>query len=876
MPLSPGTRLGPYEILSPLGAGGMGEVYKARDTRLDRTVAIKILPADIAGDPHRRQRFRREARAISSLTHSHICTLYDVGEQDGTDFLVMEHLSGETLAHRLLRGPLPLTDVLQIGAQLADALDAAHRHGLIHRDLKPANVMLTASEAKILDFGLAKSHSTDSDVAILASATARRTLTQAGTVLGTVQYMAPEQVEGQAADARSDLFAFGAILYEMTTGRKAFEGNSQAALMSAIMTSEPTPITELQPLAPTGLDYVISRCLAKNPDDRWQTARDLLAELKRTAAAIDKTPISVTSGAGPAARARFAWTIALIATVTAVALAFVVIPRPTPTIKANWLSILPPPDGFAPSPDPSVSPDGRYVVFKGFDPSHNEVLWLKSLDSPEMRPIPGTDGLKPSRAFWSPDSRAVGFFADGQLKRIDIAGGTPLTLAPAPNPRGGAWSRDDLILFTPDGAGLSQVHASGGAVAALPQPNGIAGRRQYPEFLPDGRHFLSLVRGSEDEGTYLGEIGSRDVTRVSDSPSQMVLANGFVLFVRQRTLFAQPFDLGRFSLTGDPQRMANGVGIAQGYRSFQFSASAAGVIAYWERNFYPRTQLTWVNRLGARVGVLGEPATYAGFFLSLDGRRVAAGRIDEATSGYGVEVFDVSQGTGSMRLAATSDVITPILSPDGSRLVTHDLYRGLVIRPLGAGSPEPISGPAQRWILDWSSDGQLIVFRETLPHATRIATMPARSGRQATTYLEGSASYDYAQLSPDCHWMAYNSTETGHEEVYVDSFPRSGNRVRVSRSGGLCPKWRRDGKELYFLTDDRKLVAVSIEASGSAAKTGPARILFEAPAVGAGLYTGQFAPNAEGSRFLFNARVEDRAPVGITVIANWQTLLSSR
>ncbi len=453
--LTAGARLGPYEIISPLGAGAMGEVYKARDKRLDRTVAIKILPPDVASDPQRRERLRREARAISSLTHPHICTLHDVGEQDGIEFLVMEYLAGETLAHRLLRGALPVDDVLRIAAQLADALDSAHRQGLVHRDLKPANVMLTASGAKVLDFGLARwLRDESSDAHANSAVTAHPTLTQAGTIVGTVQYMAPEQLEGKPVDGRSDLFALGAILYEMTTGRRAFEGETAASVTAAILRSTPPPIATLEPLAPPALEHVVKNCLVKNPEQRWQSAGDIARELNWIVETGPQAAAQAISQALPKRRTYY-WIGAtcILAALTAL-LGFERFRQPRAVARAIRL-FMPLPEHTA-YPElnfiqsaPVVSPDGRYVAIVAHEIGGSDQVWVRSLDDLAPRALPGTESAFGWRPFWSPDSRSLAFFANGKLKRVDLAGGAPQVLADAPDPRGATWGSQNVIVFAP-------------------------------------------------------------------------------------------------------------------------------------------------------------------------------------------------------------------------------------------------------------------------------------------------------------------------------------------------------------------------------------------------------------------------------------------
>src|SRR5262245_44274748 len=554
MSLGPGTRLGPYEIVAPLGAGGMGEVYKAKDTRLDRAVAVKVLPSHVSSDPALRERFEREARTIGALNHPHICTLHDVGHQDGIDFLVLEHLEGQTLVERLTKGALPIDQALQIAIHIADALDKAHRAGIVHRDLKPGNIMLTKSGAKLLDFGLAKVTPAVVAASGLSMApTGPSPVTMQGTILGTLHYMAPEQIEGQEADARTDIFAFGAMLHEMVTGRKAFAGKTQASLIGAILKDEPPPPSTLQPITPPTLDRLIATCLSKDPDDRWQTARDLLREL-RWIAEGRATALPVVARAGPR-RERLALLFVSAVLIVVSALAGVLwaerVPAPAPRlVRFDIITPL--------SSDPSsfaLSPDGRQLVFAALSDGATK-LWVRSLDATTPRSIAGTDGA--SYPFWSPDSRSIAFFADGKLKRIDVSGGTPQVLADAPGGRGGTWNDDGLILFTPSQqqvdptSVITRVSASGGSVTPVTHLAPGKGSHRWPQFLPDGRRFLflSALGRADANGVYLGSLDGREPIRLMAADSAALFAPPkTLLVVRQGVLRAIPFDPDRGTIT---------------------------------------------------------------------------------------------------------------------------------------------------------------------------------------------------------------------------------------------------------------------------------------------------------------------------------------
>ncbi|HEV2022838.1 MAG TPA: protein kinase, partial [Terriglobales bacterium] len=636
MALTSGTKLGPYEILSPAGAGGMGEVYRARDTRLDRTVAIKVLSARLAERPDLHKRLEREARTISALSHPNICHLYDVGQQEGVDFLVMEYLEGETLAERLRKGPLPLEQLLKIGVEVSAALEKAHRQGIIHRDLKPGNIMLTKAGAKLMDFGLAKLRSELVPAAAALSemttlAPPAKSLTEEGVIVGTFQYMAPEQLEGAEADARSDIFPLGAVLYEMATGKPAFTGKTKASLIGAILSAEPKPIGEVLPMTPAALDRVVRTCLAKDPDNRWQSAQDVKLQLEWIRQR-DQQP------AQPAARQlRRVWLWA-VAIALLVAVAFQAGVRwgrgEAPKLQVYRAALTPPPaHSFVPY-DFAVSPDGSRLAFTATSADGVATLWVRSLATDSSQEFSGTQGA--SHPFWSPDGQEVGFFAGGKLKKIDLATGGVQNVCDAPRGLGGTWNRDGTIVFAPHiGAALARVHATGGVlVPATKLHEGVGESHRWPTFLPDGRHFLYFIDWSEGRnGIYVASLDNGEGTLLSsDIRGNVAFAAGHVLFVRDGTLFAQRFDAEKLRFAGDPIPVVSQE-MEQDVRSGKagFSVADSGVLVYQSRRTYS-SRLVWFDRSGKEMQPVGEAASYDPA-LSPNGRWLAV-TLDAANNGH--------------------------------------------------------------------------------------------------------------------------------------------------------------------------------------------------------------------------------------------------
>jgi serine/threonine protein kinase len=892
MTLSAGSRLGPYEIVSPLGAGGMGEVYRARDTRLDRTVAIKVLPEHLSASPETRQRFEREARMISQLSHPHICALYDVGRDGDIEYLVMEYLEGQTLADRLAKGPFSLDQTLRCGMEIADALGKAHRQGIVHRDLKPANAMLTRSGVKLLDFGLAKAMEPAISPAGMTALPTRADLTQEGTILGTLQYMAPEQLEEKDADARTDIFALGATLYEMATGRKAFTGSTKASLISAILRDDPPPISQVQPLSPPALDRVVRTCLAKDPEDRWQSAADIKRELQWVAEA------SATGVAAPASvtstrriRERLAWTAFALATAAALILLGSLYLRRKPESSLLFQSSILPPEqaqfAFQGSP-PAVSPDGRRIAFAAGPPNALRRLWVRSFEGSVAQPLPGTEGG--SCPFWSPDSRFLGFFADGKLKKMDVTGGTPQILADAPGGRGGTWSREGIILFGTYGP-LHRVPESGGAsspVTRWDEERGGVGH-YWPVFLPDGRHFLYQQylgpSGSNQDspfGLYLGSLDSKDEkelmrlrANVAYAPASDGSSVGHLLYLQARALVARPFDTRRLEFTGEAVPIAEQVKLFGSSSTAVFSVSANGVLVYQSGTDAVTSDLRWFDRSGKYLESLGEPGDYGHPRISHDGRRVVFVVTDRQSSDTDLWLYDFARHARTRLTFGPAVNIMPVWSPDDSRIVfasnregTHQLYQRLTS---GAGQDELVLGSKTsfRWPTDWSPEGHIAIHsREMKSMGTLDVGVVSVADWKATTLLGTPFDERTAQFSPDGRWLAYASDETGEFEIYVQPFPGPGQKWQVSTDGGAYPRWRRDGKEIFFLKFPEKTLMAAEVKPGSTFAVGEPKALFQTQIKRTDFGT-QYDVPPDGSRFLINTLVDEGKTEALTVVQNW-------
>jgi eukaryotic-like serine/threonine-protein kinase len=881
MTLEAGSRLGPYEILAAIGAGGMGEVYRARDTRLERTVAVKVLPEHMTSDADLRQRFEREAKTISQISHPHICALYDVGREGDRDYLVMELLDGESLAARLDKGPLPAEQLLRYGIEIADALDKAHRLGIVHRDLKPGNVMLTKSGVKLLDFGLAKFQAAARDkvlsgVSVLATeAQKSQPLTERGTVLGTFQYMAPEQLEGGEADSRSDIFAFGAVLYEMATGKKAFSGKSQASLAGSILRDDPTSVTEIAPMMPPALNRVIKTCLAKDPEDRFQTAHDVKLQLQWVAEGGSQAGLPAPVAARRKSRERLAWGVAAAGLVAAAALGFGFVRRAPAVPRAVRFEVAAP-EGIIAVDAPRVSPDGRYVAFNATDSEGKTRIWVRPLNAITAQPLNGTEGT--GRPFWSPDSRFLGFMAEGKLKKIEVTGGPAQKICDAPTGADGSWSSQGVILY--DGTGndpIYRVPAAGGTptVAVKADKNGQVG---WPEFLPDGRHFLfmAIAAKPEDSKYRVGSIDSTDSKPFAPAQTLVTYAPpGYLLFVRDRTLVAQRFDPKSIRTEGEPIPLAEHIG-TDSVGLATFSVSRDGTLAY--RTGEAGARLLWLDASGKELEALGDRGEYFNPALSRAGDRLAFDLNDPRGGKTDIWIRDLARGVNSRFTFGEGNNGVSVWSPDGATIVfrsdrsgLYDLYE----KPSSGQGEEKIllKSDEPKFATDWSRDGRYIAFAsQNQKTGWNAWALPTFGDRKPIPIVVGAFAETLPKFSPDVRFVAYQSNESGRAEIYVQSFPTPSGKWQASSSGGSDPAWSADGKKLFYRAADQKLMAVDVEA-GETFKAGIPQALFPAR-VQPGTARNKYVVSVDGKRFLMISPLGREALTPTTVVLNWSAELA--
>jgi eukaryotic-like serine/threonine-protein kinase len=879
MALIPGTKLGPYEISTPLGAGGMGEVYRAKDTRLSRDVAIKILPKEMCADAARKQRFEREAKTISALNHPNICVLYDVGCQDGVDYLVMECVEGETLAKRIEKGPLPLEQLLKYGTQIAEALDRAHRVGIVHRDLKPSNVILTSSGAKLLDFGLAKPFSAPASMATMTISAPSTPVTQEGTIVGTFQYMSPEQVEGKDLDSRSDIFSLGTVLYEMWTGQHAFTGKSQLSVASSILEKEPEPITSLRPLTPVALALTIKKCLEKAPDDRWQSASDLASQLKW----ISEGGVG-TGSASLAGKSKTHWIVAGVAAVISVTL-----------MIATWawwhfrtrveavvrLAVTMPPNQPLVTRTSAValSPDGSRMALVTLQDGVTH-LALRDLSSFEIKFLPGTEGAE--MPFFSPDGEWLGFFADGKLKKILASGGAAIAIASVQNFSGGTWLRDGTIVYTPDwSGGMYRVPASGGKPELLMpvQPGKEQDWQSGPKALPDGDILFTRRTGESIDESSIAVVSMKTgkstnlIERATDahySPS------GHLLYLSHGTIMAVPFDEKNLKIKGTPLPVLQGVQTPNGEFA-HFSVAENGTLAYVPGGATgDHNVLVSVDRTGKQVALSAPPQPYEDLTLSPDGKQLAMTVVGEQQ--WSVWIYDLQQKTFK-RLTFDGDNRDPLWSADGKRVIYSSSRNGrksLFWKPVAGpgGEEELLSVTAQALPDAVSKDGRYLVYDILARGSNGFYLLPLQGERKPQQlFAEPSLGTTLGALSSDGNWFAYASGESGRAEIYVRRFGATAGKWQVSTEGGYQPSWSADSRELFYRGADSRMYSVVVSPGADFVPSTP-RPLFSFPCVAA---AHDYAPTPDGQHFICIQQPQSEwTATQVNVVLNWAKELSAK
>jgi serine/threonine protein kinase len=886
MALTSGTKLGPYEIQSPLGAGGMGEVYRARDTRLERTVAVKILPSHLSEDPESKQRFDREARTISSLNHPNICTLYDVGHQDGIDYLVMEYLEGQTLADRLSKGPLPVEQVLKYGSDICDGLEKAHRGSVVHRDLKPGNIMLTRTGAKLMDFGLAKIAVAGTAVASGMSATlatppGSHPLTAQGSVVGTFQYMSPEQIEGKEADARSDIFALGAVLYEMVTGKRAFEGKTAASAMAAVMEREPPPISSVQPMTPPALERLIKTCLSKDPDERWQTAHDVKLQLKQIAEGGSQVTSSAAVVIPRKRTSKLPWVLGGISAAIAALALFFLYQAEQKQLPVLRVEINPPDkmqfnlagDHGGPA---EISPDGRLIVFSAYGPAGSQ-LYLRPLDSTSPQALPGTEGAM--FPFWSPDSRSIAFFTDDKLKRIDVGGSSPVTICGSTLGRGGSWNQDGTIVAALSyNTGISQVPASGGTPTPVTTADGSHySSNRWPAFLPDGKHFLYVAvkhnaPTSPETGVFLASLDGKENRLLFHTLSNAIYASGHLLYQRENALVAHTFDPSSGKFSGEAQTLSENVQFDAGLWRMNVSASTGGMLVYASGAASGTEILTWYDRSGKKIGTVGEQGDFFDLDLSPDEKKLATTELNTATAT--IWIHDMTNNLKTRLTFSGGTHLTPLWSPDGKEVAfTSNQQAAISIKTLGGSAPERtlLSSPKPIYqaLSDWSHDGRYLMYEQGAEMNTDLWVVPVSGEGKPFAYASAASR---GAFSPDGHWVAYVAQEAGRPEVFVAPFPWTGAKWQVSNGGGAGPRWRGDGKELFYF-DLNGITAVEVDGSGSAFQVAGSKLLFRLPL--RGIIAREYAPSRDGQRFIAVSPSEGSSQ-SLTLVQNWPVELKNK
>jgi Tol biopolymer transport system component len=872
MALAPGARRGPYEITAKIGAGGMGEVYRARDTKLDRDVALKILPEAIASDPERLARFEREAKTLAALNHPHIAHIHGLEESDGVRALVLEFVDGPTLSDRIAQGPIPINEALTIARQIAEAMEAAHEQGIIHRDLKPANVKVRPDgTVKVLDFGLAKALDSTSggtvDISASPTMTSPALMTGVGVILGTAAYMSPEQARGQAINKRTDIWAFGCVLFEMITGRMAFPGGTISDTIAAVLERSPD-WSALPPATPPPVRHALARCLEKDPKQRWRDIGDVRIELD-AAEAWRPRPDGASPKTSRAAE-RAAWAL-LVAVTAAVAAVVTPVSREAPTpaeIRFNLLY----PRGVAPDfAQLAISPDGQQIVVA---PSgvQQTPLWLRPLASTSGRLLTGTEGA--GFPFWSPDNQSIGFFADQKLKRLDLNSQAIQILADAPVARGGAWQADGTILFAPNASGpLFRVPATGGQPTAATHLEIGQNDHRAPFILPDGKHFIYYARGTPQvRGVHVARLDGTESKRLLDADGAAVYArSGHLLFPRQGELHAQSFDATRLTLDGEAFRVADNISVNPGISLASLSASSAGPIAYGTDSIR-RTQFAWFDRSGRRLESLGPPdqRSIANPSLSPDGRRIAFSGV--VGGNWDVWLIDI-QGALSKFTSALALDSSPVWSPDGRQIFYQSGSSTIYSRSVTEGTPEQalLTEKAMIYPSDVSPDGNVLLYTRATGSSTDLWYVSLRADRTPHPFVQTAFYERDGQFSRDGKWVAYQSNEAGHYEIYLQPFPGPGDRIQVSAGGGQQVRWARSGSELFYIATDQRVTSVRVTFGANGKPVlGTSVPLFRTEFDSGFLSRQQYVVSPDGKRFLFNAATDAIDPPSITLILNWK------
>ena len=870
-----GRSISHYQVQEELGQGGMGVVYKAHDTKLERTVALKFLAAHALESPEHKARFVHEAKAAAALNHPNICTIYEIDHANDHSFIAMEWIEGGSLKDKVDRRPLALSEAVNIAIQVGQGLQAAHTKGIAHRDIKSTNIMTTAGgQVKIMDFGLAQ----------LAE---RTRITATGTRLGTPAYMSPEQAQAGVVDHRTDVWSLAVVLYEMITGQLPFKGEIEQAVLYSILNDEPEPLTALRSGVPVVLDQVIGKALRKNPDERYQHIDEMLVDLRAVQKRLESRLPEVESRLVSVAKSpRLLWLLSASSVLVAIILAVLYFGQTSVQLRPARF-VIPPPEGTTLSGSIAVSPDGKQLSFAATGRDGITALWVRPFASLDAYKLPETEGA--AHPFWSPDNRFVGFFAGRKLKKIRVEGGPPQILCEVFDARGGTWNRDGVIVFSPNvGSPLYRIDSNGGApvpVTALDQDRQESSH-QWPQFLQDGRHFLYLVSSDQApaRGIYFGSLDSTEKKRLLESDRSVAFTKGegdlgYLLFLRGRTLMAHLFDKGAQGIVGEAFPVAYELwydGTTPGLAAF--SVSDDGVLAF-RSGGVRNTQLRWFDRAGNPLEIVGPPGTYRDPSLAPDEETVAVARMDPETGTHDVWLFELSRGTVSRLTFYPGEETTPIWAPDGGQIAfssNQDGQPNLYLKAASGSQSEEelLPSDVSKYPTDWSAHGNYLVFAKWDPKTSwDLWLLPAEGDREPLVYLRSDFDAFQAQFSPDGRWIAYTSNESGEYQVYVQPFPMREEKRQISTSGGAQPQWRRDGTELFYLARDGTLMAVDVK-SGARFEPGLPKPLFRTQVTGLTNARNHYVSSADGQRFLVNTIIEEGASSPIRVLFGRETWLT--